>query len=222
MAYVYRHIRLDKNEPFYIGIGIDSYRMFSKQNRNRHWRNVVKNSKFEAEILMDNISWEQACEKEREFIKLYGRVDLGTGTLVNLTDGGEGVLNLVLSDQTRIKMSLGQMGNDKWKKRKPYKKPEVHFNKGRVVSEDTKMKIRQAFKNFGHPCEGKKLSEKTKEKIAKKRIKSVLQYTKEGIFVKEYESVKSVVKDGFDKSNVAKCCRKEAKSHKNYIWKFKN
>jgi hypothetical protein len=24
MAYVYRHIRLDKNEPFYIGIGSDS------------------------------------------------------------------------------------------------------------------------------------------------------------------------------------------------------
>lgn len=23
MAYVYRHIRLDKNEPFYIGIGKD-------------------------------------------------------------------------------------------------------------------------------------------------------------------------------------------------------
>ena len=24
MAYVYRHIRLDKNEPFYIGIGSDA------------------------------------------------------------------------------------------------------------------------------------------------------------------------------------------------------
>jgi hypothetical protein len=25
MAYVYRHIRLDKNEPFYIGIGSGGY-----------------------------------------------------------------------------------------------------------------------------------------------------------------------------------------------------
>lgn len=34
MAYLYRHIRLDKNEPFYIGIGSDS-------NYNRDLQNGI-------------------------------------------------------------------------------------------------------------------------------------------------------------------------------------
>jgi hypothetical protein len=37
MAYVYRHIRLDKNEPFYIGVGSDSNysRAFTKRSSHR-------------------------------------------------------------------------------------------------------------------------------------------------------------------------------------------
>ena len=154
---------------------------------------------------------------------MYGRINMGTGSLVNLTDGGEGATNVKLNDQSRIKMSLGQRGNDKWKKRKPYKKPEIHFNKGRVVSEATKQKIRLAFEKFGHPCLGKKMSQETKDKIsATKNKKPVLQYTLDGIFVKEYESTKAVRKDGYDQGNVWKCCHNKSKTHKNFIWKFKN
>ena len=32
MAYVYRHIRLDKNEPFYIGIGKDDSGEYKRAN----------------------------------------------------------------------------------------------------------------------------------------------------------------------------------------------
>ena len=35
MAILYRHIRLDKNVPFYIGIGKDIKRAYSKSNRNK-------------------------------------------------------------------------------------------------------------------------------------------------------------------------------------------
>ena len=175
MAYLYRHIRLDKNEPFYIGIAKTDRRLISKQNRNKHWHNIVNKCGYEAEILIDDLTWDEACKKEIEFIALYGRKDLGLGTLVNLTDGGEGSTNVKLSDQSRIKMSLGQRGNDKWKKRKPYKKPEVHFNKGRVVSEATKQKIRLTFEQFGHPCTGKKHSQETKDKIRAARLKRNLE-----------------------------------------------
>lgn len=41
MAYLYRHIRLDKNEPFYIGIGSNKARCYTKKTRNKHW-----NSKY--------------------------------------------------------------------------------------------------------------------------------------------------------------------------------
>ena len=93
MAIVYRHIRLDKNEVFYIGIGRDEKRAYNKNSRNNYWKHIVSKTNYEIEILFDDLTWGQACEKEKEFIKLYGRKDLGTGTLVNMMDGGEGSIN---------------------------------------------------------------------------------------------------------------------------------
>lgn len=77
MAYLYRHIRLDKNEPFYIGIGSDCnfQRAYDKNSRNKYWNNISANG-YEVEILINDISWEEACIKEKEFISLYGRKDL--------------------------------------------------------------------------------------------------------------------------------------------------
>jgi hypothetical protein len=98
MAYVYRHIRLDKNEPFYIGIGSDStYKRANaryKGDRNKIWYSIAAKSKYEVEILFDGIEWDYACEKEKEFIALYGRKYNNTGILANMTEGGEGVLGL--------------------------------------------------------------------------------------------------------------------------------
>lgn len=87
---VYRHIRLDKNEVFYIGIGREK-RPYSKKDRNKYWHNIVNKSEYKIDILFDDLTWHEACEKEKEFIKLYGRKDLGTGTLVNMSEGGGGV-----------------------------------------------------------------------------------------------------------------------------------
>lgn len=95
MAYVYRHVRLDVNKPFYIGIGSDSTyaRAYTKDRRNKHWKNIAKKG-YEVEILLDSLTWEEACEKEKEFIQLYGRTDLNTGILCNKTNGGEGFLGV--------------------------------------------------------------------------------------------------------------------------------
>ena len=95
--YLYRHIRLDKNEPFYIGIGHtdkDKYdRAYTKNKRNYFWKNIVNNTDYEVEIVYETSIKDEIFEKEKEFIKLYGRRDLGNGTLVNLTDGGEFSIN---------------------------------------------------------------------------------------------------------------------------------
>lgn len=106
MAYVYRHIRLDKNEPFYIGIGNDIYykRARNKSRRNKFWKNIISKTDYEVEILFDNISYDFAKQKEIEFIKLYGRKDLGTGTLVNLTDGGEGIIGFCRNQEYKDKI----------------------------------------------------------------------------------------------------------------------
>ena len=72
MAYVYRHIRIDKNEPFYIGIssGDDYSRANSKKNRNTHWHNIVNKTDYKVEIMLDDLTIEEACKKEIEFISI--------------------------------------------------------------------------------------------------------------------------------------------------------
>lgn len=95
MAYIYRHIRKDKNEVFYIGIGSDNKykRAYSTYFRNKYWHHITAISEYEIEIILDGLSWNEACEKEKEFIQIYGRKDLNEGTLVNMTNGGDGLYN---------------------------------------------------------------------------------------------------------------------------------
>ena len=57
---------------------------------------------------MDELTKEEAILKEKEFIKIYGRVDLKTGSLCNLTDGGEGIMGVSL--ESRKKISESRLG----------------------------------------------------------------------------------------------------------------
>jgi hypothetical protein len=116
MAYLYKHIRLDTNEVFYIGIGSDDLykRANSLQSRNKHWKNIVNSTEYRVDIIEDGLLWEDACKREQELIIHYGRRDLGTGTLVNLTAGGEGLYNP--ARETRQKLSESHKGRIPWNK----------------------------------------------------------------------------------------------------------
>ena len=96
---VYRHRRLDTNEVFYIGIGKTKQRAYSKHQRNPHWHNIVNKYGYSVEIVTACDTWEEACQIEQYLIKYYGRKDLGLGTLVNMTDGGDGTLNYTHSEE---------------------------------------------------------------------------------------------------------------------------
>lgn len=51
--------------------------------------------------------------------------------------------------------------------------------------------------------------------------KRVLQYDKSGAFIKEYPSTKEVERQtGFNRSNIASCCRGRIKTSMGYIWKY--
>jgi hypothetical protein len=117
MAYVYIHTRLDKNEVFYVGIGDTPKhrRAYQVGKRNKHWHNITRKTGYSVTIVYDNISWEEACIKERELVSKYGRIDLNTGTLCNYTNGGEGSNGAIVSADTRTKISLSKTG----KKRPP-------------------------------------------------------------------------------------------------------
>lgn len=53
--------------------------------------------------------------------------------------------------------------------------------------------------------------------------KPVLQFTKEGVFVKRWDCASDPDRAGIAKrSNICKCCNKKCKSAGGYIWKFEN
>jgi hypothetical protein len=162
MAYVYRHIRLDKNEPFYIGIGNDltNKRANEKARRSKLWKKIIAKSGYDVEILFDNITYDEAKLKEIEFIKLYGRIDLGNGTLANLTDGGDGTANP--SQETRNKLS--------------------NIHKGRKNSESL-MHLLKERKGEKNPAFGKRGANC-------KNFKGFIEVFKNGIYLGRYEGIR--------------------------------
>ena len=120
MPILYRHIRQDKNKPFYIGIGESEDRAYETKGRTRAWKNISKKG-YDVEVLFNDLSWEEACEKEVEFIALYGRRDKKAGTLVNMTDGGEGTVGYRHTVKTKdiIRQSMTGTGNPNYGKLRP-------------------------------------------------------------------------------------------------------
>lgn len=109
MAIVYKHYKLDTKELFYIGIGSEEKRAYSKHSRNNLWKNIVSKHNYYIEIYKKDISYKEAIIIEIDLIKKYGRLDLKTGILCNMTDGGDGCFNL--SDESKKSISNKLKGN---------------------------------------------------------------------------------------------------------------
>ena len=194
MAVLYRHIRLDKNEPFYIGIGNSKHRASKKCSRNEIWNNIVNKTKYRVDILFDNLSWNDACDKEKEFIDLYGRFDLGNGMLVNMTNGGEGLINP--SEEIRNKKRLSMMGKN------------VGDNNGmKKIENRIKVSKSKTGKQMGinHP-----------------RHRAVVCFNLDNIFIAEYDCIKSVERiTGIVNNNIVKVCKGHRKTAGGFIWRYK-
>jgi hypothetical protein len=140
---LYLHIKPESKDVFYVGIG-NSKRPHTKSRRSRWWRGVVNKYGYEVIILADNLSWNDACEKETYLIDYYGRRDLGKGTLVNMTDGGEGAKGVIMSAETRAKISAAQKGNKSCLGKKHSAETRAKMSaavKGRKNSAETRAKI---------------------------------------------------------------------------------
>lgn len=155
MAYVYKHIRKDTNEVFYIGIGKHKKRAYTKSGRNNHWNNITNKTDFIVEIIEGGLSWETVCEREKYWISYYGRRDLNEGTLVNMTDGGDGTPNI--TPDVRVKTSIRQ--------KKLLSDKTYNPMYGKTHTLETKLKISKA--NVGK-TKGIKRSKEFSENLSKK------------------------------------------------------
>jgi hypothetical protein len=195
MPYLYRHIRLDTNKPFYIGIGSSTNysRAHEKCRRNSHWTRIVNKTSYKIDIVLDDLTWEEACIKEKEFISLYGRLDNNTGYLCNHTDGGEGIYNP--SDEIRKKKSQSMMGKNKG------------FSNGMTKLENRK-----------------KLSDSRKGRfmgIEHSRSVGVNCYNLNNEFIKKYDCLMDAQREtSVPNSNIVKVCKGERNHAGGYIWRY--
>ena len=169
--YTYAYLREDRT-PYYIGKGKGN-RIYKRGSR------VFAPPKDKSRIiyLKQNLTEEEAFRHEIYMIAVLGRIDLGTGILHNMTDGGEGISNP--SEETRKKISDAQKGKthtEESRKKMSESKKNISEetrrkigeaskgrNKDRIVSEETRRKMSESGKGRTHSEDSKKkMSEASK------------------------------------------------------------
>lgn len=201
---------------------------------------------FTWRVLEDNIPIEKLPEIEMVYIDLFGTFLYNNG--YNMTHGGEGTFGKYPSEETKKKMSISSMGNSPSKEVR--QKISV-ANTGKKRSKETCQKLRDSYteehrrrahertvgkKNpmygrkgklapcYGrtgakHPMYGKTRTEAFKDSIGR----PILQYQKDGTFIKEWSRIKlASERTGADSSSIIKVCQGVQKTAKGFIWKYKD
>lgn len=235
MAVVYLHKKKNTNEVFYVGVGKNKYRAKSKSGRNQYWENVVDKYGYDIEIIYDNITMEDALEKEKELIKKYGR-----NSLTNLTDGGEFYSfweNRKFSKDHRKKISESLKGRTFSKKHKanlskslsgkPKSKEHIEKMKNRVISDDTRKKMREGHLGQENWNKGGNVSDEVRKKISNTlkgntnaKTKTVFQYDMEGNLIRKWDKMVDIKNElGFSMGNISSCINGKRKNSNGFIWK---
>ena len=211
MAIVYEHLRNDTNEVFYVGMGKENKRAYRKFNRNPHWHNIVKKAGYTVNIVYKDIEWEEAKQIEILLIAKYGRKDLGLGNLVNMTDGGEGVLGLICSEETRQKMSEALKGRTFSEEAKQKISEAL---KGNTRSEETRQKISEAKQNMSEETKQKMSEAKKGRKLSEEHIQKMREARKGKTHTEETKQKMSAAHKGKTLSKETKQKLSEAKSNR--------
>lgn len=140
--YTYAYLRED-GTPYYIGKGKDG-RVF-KNHMRQNKIDLKPKDKSRIIFLKQNLTEEQAIKHEIYMISVFGRKDLGTGILRNMTNGGDGISGYSHTEETKKRIS---------------KSGEENPFYGKKHSPETLEKMREASKIEKEDLIAKKLKEK--------------------------------------------------------------
>ena len=125
LYYVYSYLRED-GTPYYVGKG-KGYRAWSHSKRERIRTQPDKNR---IKIIAHRLSEFEAHQLEISLIKLYGRKNIGTGSLHNGTSGGEGTSGHVVSNKRKEEVRIRMSGENNHMKLEKYRKMQSDKMKG--------------------------------------------------------------------------------------------
>jgi hypothetical protein len=190
--YVYAYLRKD-GTPYYIGKGKDN-RAYAKNHRSfpKDLSRIV--------FLERNLTEIGALALERRYIAWYGRKDQKTGSLINLTDGGESNSGWIMPGCVKQKISQSKLGSVPWNTGKQHsevtrqKLVEAHKRRN-PVSDETRCKMSKAHNNRSPEVLAKykqaaqnrpPISEQTREKMRQSKLgKRLSEETKAKISLKK-------------------------------------
>ena len=234
MFYVYAYIRekdsitAKAGTPYYIGKG----------SRNRAWNNhkrknnvnlLPQNSSLII-ILESNLTEIGAFAIERRLIRWFGRKDIGTGILNNLTDGGEGISGrkYTHTEKTKRKLSVSKLGNknpnfNKFTESMLYNlksfksgKDNPMFGKVYTDEERNKLSVLNSGKNSSRY--GKKNTTEHNNKIAEKKAKKYKFINPNGDLVEIVNLSKFCRENNLNQGLMSSVARGYRSHHKN--WKI--
>lgn len=229
--YLYEHIRLDKNEVFYVGIGKkynhlkDFTRAKAKdKERNCIWRRIVEKTDYKIRIIFESNNRKEVEQLEIELIKKYGRFKNG-GTLCNLSDGGEGAKGIDQSHLWKpvyIYHKTGEFYKSFDSHIECSKELDVVRNViGNSINKDFLVKgfiLKDYKEDFVEPILD------IKEKLKKRLSKPVYQYSKEEKLIKKWESSSEAQRElGISGGHIREVIRGNTvrKTAGGFIWKNK-
>lgn len=155
--YVYLHRKPATGEAFYVGKGSND-RAWNVE-RNIQWKRTRNKHGLVVEIIASGLQEWYALELEMNLIAYYGRADLGKGTLLNKTDGGDGCKGLLVTEETK---ELQSKNKSKWLSENPDKHPMKYPS--------ARKKISEGMKGENHPMKREK-SRENQSRIMKERFK---------------------------------------------------
>lgn len=170
------------------------------------WKNIQK------EVLIDyGMNKKEAAEQEKLYIKKYNTDDPDLG--YNIQEGG---FNPKLPDSVKKKISDARIGNNYG--RVGEKAPAY----GMHHTEESKRKISEAQMGEKNRMYGKHHTKETKDKIRQthhKICKRVVQYDKDGNFIKEFPSIHfASYETGINRHDISFCIHGRYKYAGGYKW----
>lgn len=185
---------------------------------------------FTVEILKENIKNKCVLSMfEYYYIKKYRTFAHEEG--YNIADGGHNG-NTWAGKTKEEKEKLGRKISESLKKKyaeEDYISPLI----GRKWTEEQRINTMNAryklynSEGWESPLKGRTHTEETKRKMREKRkgktpcIKPVLQYTKEGEFIKRWASIKEAgLTLGVNQEGIGRCCRGKYKTAGGYVWRY--